>query len=451
MTIAEWIDRLSVHGVRFIFNRNGTKFSRSFWMVAMLVSLAGLGYNFHLLYLKLTQTPDINVRVKQKFTHDIPFPAITVCNPLFARDSLVRYYNISKHWRADTGVNVVTALNLSDVEQQYLESNIQACDTNAAILHKRQVTKHDRNVVKLLNESSLQLSEAIINCHYRDVKINCSTCFNRVLTDRGYCFSFNMLGFNTIFNERTISKDFHCYKRTSVAKSLYKFDKEFSETVDDARESFKWSLDNGFDDNHSADAVPIKVIKRKYIGFNAYLKETDTQHVCTNYGNLFSVFMHLPNEMMLPAHQELYIEFRKRKEIKLTATVYTADESMRKFTPRSRGCYFEGEKQLKFFNTYTKALCEFECLTNYTLKTCNCVKFSMPRGPFTPVCSIEKVDCYFNAMNTWPDHTKNKDRFDITCGCLKTCNDIKYDVKFEKISSSENVMFIFDVYNLSRG
>jgi hypothetical protein len=43
-----------------------------------------------------------------------------------------------------------------------------------------------------------------------------------------------------------------------------------------------------------------------------------------------------------------------------------------------RQCYIAGERQLKFFKIYTKSNCELECLTNLTLRYCNCSAFFMP-------------------------------------------------------------------------
>lgn len=181
-----------------------------------------------------------------------------------------------------------------------------------------------------------------------------------------------------------------------------------------------------------------------------FLKAADLTNVCTQVGNIFSFFIHPPNEIMLPMHQEYYIGFKMKRDMVLIAKSYRADEGMRKFTPISRGCYFEGEKQLKFFKTYTKYHYEFECMTNYTLEECGCVKFSMPRNSNTPVCTVDKAQCYFEAMQKWPDYEKSKDRDKATCGCLKTCSDIKYEIKHDKVSSAENVMFVYDMYNFSR-
>lgn len=47
-----------------------------------------------------------------------------------------------------------------------------------------------------------------------------------------------------------------------------------------------------------------------------------------------------------------------------------------------RQCFFDTERQLRFFKIYTQRNCELECLANFTVKTCGCAKFSMPSGYF---------------------------------------------------------------------
>lgn len=426
------VNNLSIHGVRHIFE--GNKLKKVFWTFAIIGSIACLCFYIYQLHLKLEETPDINVRVKQKFINTIPFPSITVCTPLFARNRLVSYYNISKHIRRQLKEN----LNLTIQEQNYLASNIHVCLPEFASFLKPQLWNRTRNdIVTLLDESFLPIRDTILNCGYKTFSNACTEMFNRVLTDRGFCYSSNLQGFSTIFNEKVISRDFHSYKRFSTKN------KEENETT-------KWTLDKGYVEKNKVELLPMNIIKGKFFGFNVFLNDSDPSNICTNMGNSFSYFIHLPNEIMLPLHQEHCVEFTRRKDVFLTAISYTADNGMRKFTPRSRGCYFEGEKQLRFFKTYTKALCEFECMTNYTLKVCGCVKFSMPRTSGTPVCTIEKSDCYFKAMSIWPDHQTIPDRFQVTCGCLKTCNNIKYEVKFEKLSTSENVMTVMDILKLPK-
>lgn len=43
-----------------------------------------------------------------------------------------------------------------------------------------------------------------------------------------------------------------------------------------------------------------------------------------------------------------------------------------------RQCYFESERHLTYYKTYTQRNCELECFANFTIKKCNCSPFFMP-------------------------------------------------------------------------
>jgi len=72
----------------------------------------------------LNETPDIHVQTRRIFTNKIPFPAVTVCTPLFAKNQLGRFYFVSKNVRKPSNVT----LNLIIVDQNHLASNIHACN-----------------------------------------------------------------------------------------------------------------------------------------------------------------------------------------------------------------------------------------------------------------------------------------------------------------------------------
>lgn len=100
-----------------------------------------------------------------------------------------------------------------------------------------------------------------------------------------------------------------------------------------------------------------------------------------------------------------------------------------------RGCLFSYERYLKFFKIYTKSNCEVECITNYTLSECGCVKFHMPRNKTTRICGANDVSCYNLAQYNMLKHeiveemNKKSDDFDTNqaCKCLPVCNSIEYD------------------------
>lgn len=104
-----------------------------------------------------------------------------------------------------------------------------------------------------------------------------------------------------------------------------------------------------------------------------------------------------------------------------------------------RQCFFNSERYLRFFKHYTQHNCELECLANYTMKTCGCVKFSMPRDKNAPICSAKKIVCYDQAEDDLLQEkykngiTMNKD-FENDCNCLPACTSIRYDAEISQAS-----------------
>jgi hypothetical protein len=140
-----------------------------------------------------------------------------------------------------------------------------------------------------------------------------------------------------------------------------------------------------------------------------------------------------------------------------------------------RQCYFAGERQLKFFKIYTKSNCELECMTNLTLRYCNCSAFYMPRKSIgfifkyqliifylsgskeTPICKYDQhLNCpgyaqtmisKFSQLNFICD-TSLIDK-EIDCNCLSSCDEIFYkvyyviqsDYKKDEIESSKTTIY----------
>ncbi|KAJ6649409.1 Pickpocket protein 28 [Pseudolycoriella hygida] len=79
--------------------------------------------------------------------------------------------------------------------------------------------------------------------------------------------------------------------------------------------------------------------------------------------------------------------------------------------------------------TYSQRNCELECLTNFTLDMCGCVKFSMPHDDTTPICGVAKVNCYTDAeIHLLEDSNSIEASTNIiSCNCLPACTSISYD------------------------
>jgi amiloride-sensitive sodium channel len=402
----------SIHGFRHITDGRRNNISKFFWFCFASASIGLLFLSGYNLYVKFQVEPEIGLRVNQKAMNELPYPAVTICSPLFARDNLVNATKAFDAYRAKIPIE------LNSREQNYFAANSHGCAPQLMKFFVESCkNRTDFNTMKLIKESSLGVDEMLKSCNFRGAPWPCARLFARSLTDYGYCFTYNMQNHNDIFNEDVISPDFDVFKKSNqIGANL----------------SAHWTLfGNYVAKKNQTMFFPVRALKFNIITFYTYLNETDSANVCQGTGKVFPIILHMPNETPTPFHEEIYLEYDRRKTITVVVKTYKSTEDLRKFSPEKRGCYFDDERQLKFYKSYTKSHCDFECMTNYTLKECGCVKFSMPRTKGTPVCDIDKGDCYYNAMLQWPKDEENSHR---PCNCLDTCSILKYSVLYEKDS-----------------
>jgi amiloride-sensitive sodium channel len=219
-----------------------------------------------------------------------------------------------------------------------------------------------------------------------------------------------MQKYETIFNEGTLSEDFNIFK-SEAGQSL----------VSNSSDQDEWTLEHGYSHQHD-EVYPVRASKKNFAAFKK-IGELNKQ-VCVFMGDSLKLIVHLSNEIPTMFHKPLFIDFQTSKHSEITAKILNTSEQMHGYKPEIRRCYFEGEKKLKFFRSYTKTLCDFECVTNYTMEQCGCVKFNMPREPQTEVCDLNRLACYFDAVANW---TTNTD-----CNCLKPCTDIEYTISLKR-------------------
>lgn len=133
-----------------------------------------------------------------------------------------------------------------------------------------------------------------------------------------------------------------------------------------------------------------------------------------------------------------------------------------------RNCFFDNERQLKFFKIYSKSNCEVECLTNITYKECGCVLYWMPRMPQmfrfmslnydkfilfsgfidTPICGVKQHKCYslhayrYLNLNIASASTDIINQYDIPfkCNCLPRCNSVTYLAEKKGSESQYNMI-----------
>lgn len=116
------------------------------------------------------------------------------------------------------------------------------------------------------------------------------------------------------------------------------------------------------------------------------------QH-CQGTGYRFKVILHSPYEYPSTFHQSYDIDFRQAVTLSVIPKLMLASETLKSsYLPAVRRCFFHSERNLKYFQVYTKKNCELECLSNITAKICGCVPYWLPRKYFSAFINF----CFLN-------------------------------------------------------
>lgn len=177
------------------------------------------------------------------------------------------------------------------------------------------------------------------------------------------------------------------------------------------------------------NSYPWPIISHQYDGLRLMmtLRDTDCDFLCRGPNQGFRIYWNRPSEVPNTLSQFLFIPIGRDITISMKPSVIETSKNLLKYPSKLRQCYTEEEKKLRFFKFYTKSNCEFECLTNFTLKHCGCVKFSMPRDNATLVCNATKIKCIFEAERTWLSLGAETHDDAVECNCMAACLEINYD------------------------
>lgn len=224
-----------------------------------------------------------------------------------------------------------------------------------------------------------------------------------------------------------------------------------------------WSLENGYDKGIFENTYPIRVFNAKQgaalsVVLQLFIK--DIEFICAGPITGFKLMLTAPDETRKASARYFQIVTSEKTEILIRPKMITTSEKLRRYKPEQRQCFFDSERQLRFYKIYTQNNCEAECLSNFTKMERGCVKFSMPStnpaknfvptfsnrfahfagDKSTGICGSFSARCYRNAENRLfgaeaiNDQIKDTVRvFREQCNCLAACNSIKYEADIDRI------------------
>lgn len=148
------------------------------------------------------------------------------------------------------------------------------------------------------------------------------------------------------------------------------------------RPKSSWSMETGYGkENKGKKHYPIRVFSGKQkaqLDFTLRSLNMDVEYVCRTLVPGYKLFLHPSFDALRSSDSSIRVPFAEEISVSITPKVFFAAETLLDYDPHQRECFFQFERRLRFFKWYSRANCETECLANYTLEVCGCVKFSMP-------------------------------------------------------------------------
>lgn len=204
-----------------------------------------------------------------------------------------------------------------------------------------------------------------------------------------------------------------------------------------------WTLQEGYSVSDS-ETYPRRVLgPGARAGLNIVLKlsDPDLDYICRGPVQGFKVILHTPSEVPRASKHFFRVPLRQEVVVSVKPNMITTSPGLANYEPNRRQCYFNDERDLRFFKVYTQSNCELECLANFTLQQCDCVKFSMPRDNDAKICGQSDVVCYDKAEDdlladdlkkSLKTHSEENKRGTTDCNCLPSCTSINYDAEISQ-------------------
>lgn len=251
--------------------------------------------------------------------------------------------------------------------------------------------------------------------------------FIEILAFPGYSFAFNMLEPSKLFKNKYVFNLTIILHLNSVSKFYFSM-------TDDFKNSRKFFT----------NSKGIPVLSRKY-PLRTSAKETDGLSVTINRDPLkrdnelcktSNFIVHSPYELTASYRKvETYdFFFGYDFTVLISPKVIKTDDDLRKFSPEKRECYFNGEKELKYFKVYTRRNCELECATEFTLryKYMKCVPFHYARNSSSALCD-HRHERYRNNNEIYFYF----DKYHQKCKCFPSCNSVEYKVEVSPLERND--------------
>lgn len=140
-----------------------------------------------------------------------------------------------------------------------------------------------------------------------------------------------------------------------------------------------WNLDDGY--TETSNPYPLRTViassDRNFI-LKLATSNYEYEYQCRGFYQGYNLILTTPGETLKQSRNSFRVPLSEKTKIAIKPILTITSDGLRNYEPNQRQCFYQHERQLRFFKLYTQSNCEEECLANYTKNECGCVKFSMP-------------------------------------------------------------------------
>ncbi|CAH2096673.1 unnamed protein product [Euphydryas editha] len=260
-----------------------------------------------------------------------------------------------------------------------------------------------------------------------------SNLFSPILTEEGYCYTFNTIGADQLLRIENLNTDYNYLEPSNKSQT--------------------WTLENGYLPNTPLETYPRRGPGN---GKNAGLfltlkdKKKDFDNQCSGAIKGFKILLHNPAEFPRISQQYFRVPLGQVVVVAVKPKMMITSDGLKPYDPIRRQCYFPNERYLKFFKVYTQSNCKIECLTNFTYARCGCVHFGMP----LELVTIEIQNNLKDAMHD-DDIIGEARRVATKCECLPACTSLEYEAETSQadligdvVADDLGVNYYYELYSL---
>ncbi|XP_055590909.1 pickpocket protein 28-like [Uranotaenia lowii] len=409
----EFCSNSSIHGVKYFVRKQQLLIEKVWWITVFLVSLVSCSSMIRAVYNKWNREPVI-VTFDEQTTpvFDVPFPAITICPEMKTSSTVFNFSEAYEEFRSAPEGGLKDENRLDKFLALW-----QICDMAEETIFPERI--RDNKCAELIQELAIPVEDIFKQCIWRYKEIDCAKEFKPIITDVGLCYTFNSLIVSGLERISNLS---------------------LQGRAEGPPKNVEWTLDRGFKHPTKIDTYPRRVLgPGKKSGMIVVLRANinDMDFLCGNSIQGFKILIHSPADYPELQNQHLRLPLNQEIGLGVTPSLSYTTPTIIRYAPERRKCYFNNERFLKFYRTYTQSNCDLECLTNFTLTRCACVRFSMPRLEDTPICGVGKIQCYEQAYIDFLEMElkmlrKNDTNFRKACQCLPACSSIRYTAEISQ-------------------